>query len=81
MKKMFNLNYITKEDMKEHNPNWSQILDLPYRTVLIGGSGSEKTNMLLNLIDKTYADKIYLYAKAPYEAKYQILIYIREDAG
>ena len=39
---MFNLNYITKEDIKEHNLNWSQILDLPYRTVLIGGSGSEK---------------------------------------
>ena len=37
--------------------------------------------MLLNLIDKPYADKICLYAMAPYEAKYQLLINIREDAG
>ena len=79
--KMFNFNYVTKEDIKGHNANWSQILDLPYRIVLIGGSGSAKTNMLLNLIDKPYPDKIYLYAEAPYEAKYQLLINIREDAG
>ena len=35
----------------------------------------------LNLIDKPYADKIYFYAKAPYEAKYQLLINLCEDPG
>ena len=41
----------------------------------IGGSGSGKTNSLFNLInDKPDIDKLYLYAKDPYEAKYQSLI-------
>ena len=40
-----------------------------------GGSGSGKTNALLNLINNQQDnDKIYLYAKYPYEAKYQYLI-------
>ena len=34
-----------------------------------------KTNSYLNLINyETEIDKIYLYAKDPYEAKYQLLI-------
>ena len=41
----------------------------------MGSSGSGKTNALLNLINhKLYTGKIYLYAKDPYEAKYQFLI-------
>ena len=48
--------------------------DHPYR-ILIGGSGSGKTNALFNLINKQAdVDKIYLYAKDPYEAKYHYLI-------
>ena len=39
---------------------------------MIGGSGSSKTNALLNLINnQPDTDKIYLHAKDPYEAKYQ----------
>ena len=58
---MFNFHYITKEDIKEHNPNWSEIPDHPYRILIIGGSGSGKTNVLLNLIDnESDIDKIYL---------------------
>ena len=30
-----------------HNSNWSYIPDHPYRTLIIGGLGSGKTNMLL----------------------------------
>ena len=72
---MFNFDYITKEDMKEHNPNWLKIPAHPYRTLIIGGSGSRKTNTLLNLINnQPDIDKIYLYAKDPYETKYQFLI-------
>ena len=47
----------------------------------VGGSGSGKTNALLNLINnQPDIDKIYLYAKDPYEAKYQNLINIQEKA-
>ena len=48
----------------------------------MGGSGSGKTNALLNLINnQPDIDKIYLYAKDPYEAKYQYLINKREKVG
>ena len=43
--------------------------------LIIGASGSGKTNLLLNLLEnQPNIDKIYLYAKDPYEAKYQYLI-------
>ena len=45
-----------------HNPNWPYITDHPYRTLIIGGSGSGKTNVLLNLIKKSQRpdnEKIY----------------------
>ena len=48
---MFNFDYITKEDIKKHNPNWPEISDHPYRILIVGGSGSGKTNTLLNLIN------------------------------
>ena len=49
---------------------------------IIGGSGSGKTNALLNVIsNRPDIDKIYLYAKDPYEAKYQYLIKKREKVG
>ena len=44
----------------------------PYRILIIGGSGSEKMNALLNLMNnQPDIDKIYLYAKDPHEAEYQ----------
>ena len=48
---MFNFDFVTKEDKKEHNLNWPEIPDHPYRILIIGGSGSGKTNALLNLIN------------------------------
>ena len=46
------------------------------------GSGSGKTNTLLNLIkNQLDIDKIYLYAKDPFEDKYQFLIKKRENTG
>ena len=54
----------------------------PYRILIIGGSGSGKTNALLNLINnQPDIDKIYLYAKDPYEAKYQYLVNKRDGVG
>ena len=47
---MVNFDNVTKENINEDNPNWSQISNHPYRILTIGGSGSRKTNELLNLI-------------------------------
>ena len=47
-----------------------------------GGSGSGKTNSLINLInEEPDIDIIDLYAKDPYKAKYQFLINKRESTG
>ena len=49
--------------------------DHPYRTLVIGGSGSGKTNSLFTLInEEPDVNKIYLYAKDPYKANNQFLI-------
>ena len=78
---MIKFDDVTKENI-EHNPNWPRIPDHPYRILIIGGSGSGKTNSLFNLINQQPdIDKIYLYAKDPYEAKYQLLINKRESTG
>ena len=57
------------------------IPDHPYRILIIGGSGTGKTNALLNLINNQPDIDIILYAKDPYKAKYQYLINIREKVG
>ena len=72
---MINFDDYNNESKSEHNLKWPYIPDHPYRILIIGGSGSGKTNALLNLINNQPGiDKIYLYAKDPYEAKYQHLI-------
>ena len=79
---MINFYCFTKENIKGHNPIWPQIPDHPYRILIIGDSGSGKTNLLFNLINQQPdTDKIYLYAKDPYEAKYQFLINKGESTG
>ena len=79
---MINFDEYTNENRTEHNPKWSYIPDHPFRILIIGGSGSGKTNALLNLIENQRdIDKIYLYAKDPYKAKYQYLINKREGVG
>ena len=37
---MINFDDVTKEIIKEHDPNWPQISDHPYKVLIIGGSGS-----------------------------------------
>ena len=69
---MINFDDVTKENIKEHNSNWPQVRDHPHRILVIGSSGSGKIESLFNLINQQPdIDKIYLYAKDPYEAKYQ----------
>ena len=48
----------------------------PYRILIIGGSGSIKTNVLLNLIkdQQPNIDKIYLQVKDPFKLNYQLFI-------
>ena len=71
---MINFDDVTVKNIKEH-PNLSRILDHPYIILIIGGSGSGKTNTLLNLIShQPDTDKNSLYTKDPYKAKLQLLI-------
>ena len=79
---MINFDEYTNENIIEHNSKWPYIPDHPYRILIIGGSGSGKTIALLNLINnQPDIDKIYLYAKDPYKAKYQYLINKHEKIG
>ena len=53
-----------------------------HKILIIGGSGSGKTNTLLNLINEhNDIDKIYLYERDLNEPKYKILIKKRKDIG
>ena len=76
---MINFDNYTNENKTKQNKNWPYIPDHPYRILTIEGSGSEKTNLLLNFKENQRdIDKIYLYAKDAYESKYQYLINKRE---
>ena len=79
---MINFDCCTNENKTAHNLKWPYIPYHPYRILIAGGSGSGKTNGLLNLIsNQSDIDQIYLYAKDPCEAKYQYLINKHEKVG
>ena len=48
---MINFDDYANENKTKHNPNWPYIPDHRYRILIIGGSGSGKTNALFNLIN------------------------------
>ena len=79
---MINFDDYVNENKTKHNKNWPYTPDHPQRILIIGRSGSGKTNLLLNLMEnQPDIDKIYLCAKDPYEFKYQYLINKRESVG
>ena len=68
---MINFDDVVTENIKEHNPNWPQTPDHPYRILIIGGSESEKANSLFKLIShQPDIEKVCLYAKDPWKEKY-----------
>ena len=64
---MINFDDYTNENIIEHNSKWPYIPDHPYRILIIDNQPD--------------IDKIYLYAKDPYEKKYQYLINKLEKVG
>ena len=48
---MINFDNYTNENKAEHNSEWPYIPDHPYKILIVGSSGSGKTNALLNLLN------------------------------
>ena len=48
---MINFDDYTNNNKTKNNLNWPYIPDHPYRILILGGSGSRKTDVLLNLIN------------------------------
>ena len=49
---MINFDEYIDENKTVHNKNWPYTLDHPNRILIIRGSGSGKTNTLINLINE-----------------------------
>ena len=76
---MINFHDVTKENITQIG---QKFLINQKKILITGGSGSGKTNLLFTLINQQpHIDKFYLYAKDPYEAKYQFLSNKRESIG
>ena len=77
---MINIDNYVNENKTEHNEKLPYIPDHPYRIIIVGGSGSGKTNELMSLINKQNdIDKIYLYVRDLSEPKYEY--WIKKRAG
>ena len=73
---MINFDDFANESKTQHNQKQSYVPDHPYSILIIGGSGSGKTNALLTLINNQPD-----VDKDSYEAKYQFLINKKESTG
>ena len=79
---MISFDNYTSENKTVHILKCLNFPDHTYRILIIGDSGAGKSNALLNLMNnQSDNDKIYLYAKDPYKAKYQYLINRRKNVG
>ena len=72
--KLIKFDDFNEENIKEYDQMWPQIFYHSYRISIINCSRSWKANSLFNLMSQQAdIDKIYLYAKGPYEPKYQLI--------
>ena len=79
---MINLDNITNENNEEHNEKWPYMPYHPYKILIIGGSGSGKTNILFNLTkQQDNIENNYLSTKELNEPKYDFLIKMHENVG
>ena len=60
MQNKINLDAVTKESIKEHNTNWPQNSDNSCIILITGGSGSGKTNSLINLISQDIDKNLFI---------------------
>ena len=58
---MITFDGVINQRRKEHNPNCPQIPDHPYWMLIIGTSGSGKTNPLFNLINQQPDIETFIY--------------------
>ena len=61
---------------KTHNPNYKKHgLKLPFRMVIIGGSGSMKTNSMMNILYQMNGtfNKVYVFTRNKNEPLYEYL--------
>ena len=75
------INFDDYENENKTCLRWPYIPDHPHRILIIGGSWSRKANALLTINNQPDIDKIYLYAKDLYEAKYYFFVNKRESTG
>ena len=79
---MITFDNVTKENMKKNTIHITKNFIHLYRMLIVGSSGSKKTNSLFNLISQqTDINKNILYAKNLYEAKYQFSSNTPESAA
>ena len=76
---MINFDEYKNENKKKHNLNQPYIPDHPY--IILIRNGKNKCIIKLDKYNQQDIDEIYLYAKEPYEEKYQYLINKRESAA
>ena len=81
--KIFNDENYDRSVEINHNPSWPYITVHPYKILIIGGSESGKTNVLLNLIkhQQPDVDTTYLYVKDQFESRNHLLINRRQKLG
>ena len=59
---MINYDYITKENLEEHDPNWPQVFDHPYSILIIRGWRwkNKMVKMVILLIKSIYKLRIQM---------------------
>ena len=78
---MINFDDYTNKNIIEHDSKWPYIPDHPYRILIIGGSGSGKTNPLFNLINNQPDIDKHIYMQRIHMKQNSRIINKREKVG